>query len=271
MPSMKELGKVPQGDLYVFYVVDTSESMIGTMIAHLHRLIEETLIALKEVARKNADANVKIAVMEFDSNVRWMSNSPKSVENLILQDLEAGGLTQVGEALAELDSKLSRYAFLSSMTDTGAYIPIIIFMSAGPSTDDYKKELDKIYRNNKWFRRATKIGFAMGDNADLKMIAEVVGNSEAVIKTDDLDTFAKLIRFASVTASMLASQSQTSNTAVDGASIVDEVVRGNKMPDDIIVGGDVGGYDPEPEEWPGDDDDFSSGGDIDDGWDDDEW
>lgn len=269
MPNMGEMEKVPNRDLHVFYILDTSGSMAGTQIAKLNRAMEETVIALKEVAKKNADANVKIAVMEFNSNVRWISSQPESVEDFIWQDLEAAGLTQVGDALAELNSKLSRNAFLSSMT--GAYVPIIIFMSDGYATDEYKRELDKIRQNNKWFRRATKIGFAMGDNADLKMIAEVVGNSEAVIKTDDLDTFAKLIRFASVTASMLASQSQTSNTAVDGASIVDEVVRGNKMPDDIIVGGDVGGYDPEPEEWPGDDDDFSSGGDIDDGWDDDEW
>ncbi|MGN0465516.1 MAG: VWA domain-containing protein [Lachnospiraceae bacterium] len=269
MPSMGEMEKVPNRDLHVFYVLDTSGSMAGTQIATLNRAMEETVDALKVEAKKNADANVKIAVLEFNSNARWISNRPESVEDFVWEDLECGGLTQVGDALAELNSKLSRNAFLNSMT--GAYVPIIIFMSDGYATDDYKRELDKIRQNNKWFRRATKIGFAMGDNADLKMIAEVVGNSEAVIRTNDLDTFAKLIRFASVTASMLASQSQTSTTAVDGASIVEGVVKQNGNSIDTIVGGDAGDYDPEPE-WPEDEeDDFSSGGDIGDGWDVDEW
>lgn len=269
MPNMGEMEKVPNRDLHVFYVLDTSGSMAGTQIATLNRAMEETVDSLKDEAKKNADANVKVAVLEFNSNVRWISNQPESVEDFIWQDLEAGGLTQVGDALAELNSKLSRNAFLNSMT--GAYVPIIIFMSDGYATDDYKKELDKIRQNNKWFRRATKIGFAMGDNADIKMIAEVVGNSEAVIKTTDLDTFAKLIRFASVTASMLASQSQTSTTAVDGASIVKGVVEQNGMSDGIIAGEDVENYDPEPE-WIDDEDDFSSGdSSFDGGWDDDEW
>ncbi|MGN0465502.1 MAG: TIR domain-containing protein [Lachnospiraceae bacterium] len=245
MPIMRELEKIPNRDLHIFYVLDTSESMIGTPIAMLNRAMKEMIDILKYEAKKNADANLKIAVLEFNSNSRWVSSRPEEVSNFIWRDLQAGGLTQVGDALAELNSKLSRNAFLNSMT--GAYVPIIIFMSAGHSTDDYKRELDKIRQNNKWFRRATKIGFALGENADLKMIAEVVGNSEAVIRTNELYIFSKLIRFVSVTASMLASQSQTSTTAVDGASIVKEVVGRNRIPDEIIVGEDGGNYESEPE------------------------
>ena len=102
----------------------------------------------------------------------------------------------------------------------GAYMPIIIFMSDGYATDNYKKQLD-IIRQNKMFRRATKIGFAVGD-ADVKMIAEVVGNSEAVIRTTDLEVFAKLMRFVSVTSSVLRSQSSTQTEGTTGADVVKE-------------------------------------------------
>lgn len=102
----------------------------------------------------------------------------------------------------------------------GAYMPIIIFMSDGYATDNYKKQLD-IIRQNKMFHRATKIGFAVGD-ADVKMIAEVVGNSEAVIRTTDLEVFAKLMRFVSVTSSVLRSQSSTQTEGTTGADVVKE-------------------------------------------------
>ena len=68
-------------------------------------------------------------------------------------------------------------------------------------------------RENRWFRRATKIGFALGDDADKKMIASVVGNSEAVIQTNDLEVFKKLIRIVSVTSSMLKSQTGADKTS----------------------------------------------------------
>lgn len=157
--------------------------------------------------------------MSFDSDIRWINNSgPVALEDFVWEDLTAGGLTEVGAAMEELNSKLRDDAFMKSLT--GAYMPIIIFMSDGYATDDYKKKLD-IVRQNKMFRRATKIGFAIGD-ADLKMIAEVVGNSEAVIQTTDLATFAKLMKFVSVTSSVLRSQSSTDASGTSGADVVNE-------------------------------------------------
>ena len=113
-------------------------------------------------------------------------------EDFEYEYLEAGGLTDIGAALKELNSKLSRHAFLNSMT--GALMPVIIFMTDGYATDDYSKTLEEI-RKNRWFARGTKIGFALGDDPDLKMLSSVVGNSEAVIKTTDLDLFKRLMKF----------------------------------------------------------------------------
>lgn len=217
MPIIDNLRETPRHALHIFYVLDTSGSMAGESIATLNRAMRETTEALKDVAETNPDAELKIAVMSFDSDIRWINNSgPVALEDFIWQDLTAGGLTEVGAAMEELNSKLRDDAFMKSLT--GAYMPIIIFMSDGYATDDYKKKLD-IVRQNKMFRRATKIGFAIGD-ADLKMIAEVVGNSEAVIQTTDLATFAKLMKFVSVTSSVLRSQSSTNSSGTTGADIV---------------------------------------------------
>lgn len=224
MPGIGEIPSIPRRTLHIFYVLDTSGSMGGTPIAQLNMAIDETIQVLNtEIAQKSADVQLKIAVLKFASGAEWLNPvGPEDVENFIFEPLSAGGLTDVGAALTELDSKLSRTSgYLQSMT--GAYLPIIFFMSDGYATDNYQKALNAI-NQNKWFRSATKIGVAMGDNPDCTMIANVVGNVEAVIRVDDFKTLAQIVKFASVTSSMLQSTSRTTSTEGDGAAVVQSVI-----------------------------------------------
>lgn len=244
MPDISKLERPARRVLNVFYILDTSGSMSGASIATLNRAMEETIDALKEQAKSNADALVKVSVMQFSSGCSWLQpNGPEELdEDFVWEDLQAGGLTDVGGALTELNKRLSRNEYLNSIT--GNYLPVIIFMTDGYATDDYEKPLEKI-RQNKWFKRATKIGFAIGDDPDMKMICEVVGNREAVVKTTDLQLFAKLIKFASVTSSMLASQSQTTDTGTSGADIIKTAIQSGEASPDIVAA-DVT-YAPEPD------------------------
>ena len=258
MPSMQRLTEIPRKDLHVFYVLDTSGSMEGAKIGALNRAMEECTEALKTLAKNNGDAKLKMAVMEFNSKCRWVtSNGPEDLEeDFIYEPMEAGGLTEMGEALKELNRKLSRHEFLGSMT--GALMPVIIFMTDGYATDNYEEALGQI-RKNRWFRRGTKIGFALGDDADIAMISSVVGNKEAVIRTTDLELFKRLMKFVSVTASMLVSQSATAETASSGADIVRRAMADMDLPDDIAADIDDDSYSKEPDtseqaaEWVDDD------------------
>lgn len=189
MPNINEIAEIARSELTIFYILDTSENM---SVSELNSVMKDTIESLKDISKHNADVKLKIAVLEFNSGCKWMTNEPKGIDDFDWKNLTAGGsLTNVGAALKELDSKLSRNAFLQPMTY--AYLPVIIFMTDGCATDDYKKSLAEI-RNNKWFTRATKIGFALGESPNMKIISEVVGNSEGVIKANDLDLFARLVR-----------------------------------------------------------------------------
>ena len=231
MPSTGALGKSARKELHVFYVLDTSGSMYGASISALNHAVEETTEALKTLAQSNGDADLKIAVLEFNSGCKWItSNGPESVEDFEWEYLEAGGMTDIGAALRELDSKLSRHAFLKSVV--GALMPVIVFMTDGFATDNYETALEEI-RQNKWFSHGTKIGFAIGDDADVQMLSSVVGNSEAVIKTTDLDLFKRLMRFVSVRASMIASQSHTTQNVTGGDAIVKSAKEELGLPNDI--------------------------------------
>lgn len=258
MPSTNSLQGTPRKDLHVFYVLDTSGSMAGAKISALNHAMEESIEALKVLAKSNADAKLKVAVMEFNSGCKWItSNGPEDLEeDFEYEYLKDGGLTAVGAALNELNSKLSRHSFLNSMT--GALMPVIIFMTDGYATDDYIAALEEI-RKNRWFTRGIKIGFAIGDDADVQMLSSVVGNSEAVIRTTDLELFKRLMKFVSVTSSMLVSQSNTTATASTGADIIKQAKDELAVPDDSLVILSESEYSKEPN--PGTDDD----------WGDEEW
>lgn len=260
MPSINSLTESPRKELHVFYVLDTSGSMAGAKISALNHAMEECTEALKTLARSNGDAKLKIAVMEFNSGCKWItSNGPEDLEeDFEYEYLDAGGLTDIGAALMELNSKLSRHAFLNSMT--GALMPVIIFMTDGYATDNYVNALEEI-RRNRWFARGTKIGFALGDDPDIKMLSSIVGNSEAVIKTTDLDLFKRLMKFVSVTASMLVSQSATTETASSGEDILKQAKDELGLSDESVVHLDDNEYNKETS--------LPAGGDDD--WDDGEW
>lgn len=254
MPSTNSLTEPPRKELHVFYVLDTSGSMEGAKISALNHAMEECTEALKTLAKSNGDAKLKVAVMEFNSGCKWItSNGPEDLEeDFEYEYLEAGGLTDIGAAINELNSKLSQQAFLNSMT--GALLPVIIFMTDGYATDNYEKALEEI-RKNRWFARGTKIGFALGEDPDVKMLSSVVGNSEAVIKTTDLDLFKRLMKFVSVTASMLVSQSTTTETASSGEDIIKRAKDELEVPDGATTHLDDDEYNKEPDP-PEDDDDW---------------
>ncbi len=227
MPNLGNFTAAPRRELHVFYVLDTSGSMYGEKISALNHAMEECTDALTTLAKSNGDAKLRIGVLEFNSGCNWViPNGTEPLEDYEYEYLTTGGMTDIGSALSELNQKLSRHQFLNSMT--GAFMPVIIFMTDGFATDDYKDSLEEI-RKNRWFARAIKIGFALGDDADKNMIAEIVGNSEAVIKTTDLNMFRRMMRFVSVTASMLQSTSHTSETGISGGDIVKRGLAGEEV------------------------------------------
>lgn len=250
--------------MVIFYVLDTSGSMEGEAIATLNCAIAETLEELKIVAEKNADAKLKIAVLEFNSGCRWITPKPEYIEDFVFEDLKAGGTTDVGDALKELNKRMSRKEFLESAV--GQYCPVVIFMTDGISSDDFEKPLENI-KNNKWYRSAIKIGLALGSNPDVNMITKVVGNPEAVLQTDDFNVFPKLLRTVSVTSSVIGSKSTTTTTAISGATVVNKVIEDEgfpiKKPDSNIIENNVMGdilyWDEKPDDTEWEDDEKNSG------------
>lgn len=223
MPSVE--GTMLKKVLPIIFVIDASGSMAGERIAAVNEAMHECHDMLLEKAGESPDAEIKIGALKFASGAQWViKGGLVSLEDFYWNDISAGGVTDLGAALRELESKLSRKSFLVS--ETGFCVPVIIFMSDGGPTDDWQKELKKANANNKWFQRARKIAIAIGDDADKEVLKELVGNMEAVVQANDIATLKSLIVEVSVSASMLAAQSRLAGDAADGSAILDNALNG---------------------------------------------
>ncbi len=209
--------KIARKTMVLFFLVDTSGSMSGNKIGSLNDAVRETVPDLKDLSSNNPDAAIKIAALQFDSDVSWLYPQPIDSEDFVWNDLSVGGMTSLGEALKELNSKLSKEQFLQEAA--GSYAPVIILLSDGAPTDDYKKELENIKKNN-WFKHAIKIAIAIGNDAIKSMLAEFTGNNEAVIEVHNKSALKAIIKFVSVTSSQVNSKS----SGVEDSSKQDKVI-----------------------------------------------
>lgn len=204
--------EVPRRTMVLFFVVDMSGSMTGDKIGTINNAIREVIPELKDISESNADAQIKIATLAFSTGAHWMESAPIAAENFQWTDLDADGVTSLGEACMQLNEKLSKKEFMSDAT--GSFAPAVFLMSDGEPTDNYQHGLEKLRQNN-WFKKAIKVAIAIGADANQSVLAEFTGNKEAVITVHNPEALKKWIQFVSVRSSEIGSQSADVGTAAD--------------------------------------------------------
>jgi uncharacterized protein YegL len=202
--SLLDIESIPRRTMVLFFVVDTSGSMSGSKMGTVNTAIAETLPVLSDISAENADAQIKIAALEFSCGAKWLYEKPIEAESFRWNDLSAGGITDFGEACKMLNQKLSRNEFMQDAV--GSFAPVIILLSDGEPTDNYKKDLDTLKSNN-WFKAGIKIAIAIGDDANQDVLKEFTGNIECVITAHNPKVLKEMIRFVSVRASQIGSKS----------------------------------------------------------------
>ena len=210
--------EIPRRTMVLFFVIDTSGSMDGSKIGAVNAAIEEVIPAIHEVSDENADAQIKIAAIEFSSGIRWITSSgPIEAGQFRWNYLNAAGVTDFGAACKALNEKLSTKEFMQEAT--GSFAPAIFLLSDGEPTDDWTSGLAEL-KKNKWFKAAVKVAIAIGDDANKDVLKEFTGTMEAVLETHSAAMLKKMIKFVSVRASQVASKS--SNVSDSDVDLGDE-------------------------------------------------
>lgn len=224
----ENIEEVAARTMALFYLFDTSGSMSGTKIGQVNYAMKDIPKIIMDIADGAANANIVVAAATFDSQVNWITPKPQSPEEFVntWHDLNASGLTSLGAALQSLNEKMSRKAFLGE-NPMGYLAPGIIILTDGEPTDEWQKPLAELKKNN-WFKNAIKIAFAVGDDANRQVLAEVCGTPEAVVSIDDPEKIRQYIKF--VTASV--SKTGTTSSSAMEKSAQDAVIEQIKDMDD---------------------------------------
>lgn len=220
MSLLDETVEVPRRTMTLFFMIDTSGSMYGNKIGAVNDAVVNVLPMLNDISDQNPDAEIKVAALEFSSSCSWIYNEPKLASDFVWQDVQAGGITSLGEACSELNSKLSRSGFMKSAS--GSFAPAIILLSDGVPTDNFEAGLAKLRANN-WFKNAIKIAIAIGDDADQMVLTEFTGNSEAVFTVHNIDALKQIIRIVAVTSSQIGSKSSSATDQTKNDQVIAEV------------------------------------------------
>lgn len=193
----------------IFFLIDTSGSMYGNKMGTLNETMKEVLEDVKDISRKNMHATIKLAVIDFSTHVKWITpDHAVSADEFVWRDLEASGVTNLGEACLELSKKLSLDEYLKEKL--GVFLPSIVLLSDGEPTDDYYKGLEEL-RKNKMFNAATKAAIAIGKEAKTDILSEFTGNSENVFTANNSSQLNDLIKFVTITLSQLSSKFSNDN------------------------------------------------------------
>ena len=195
---------VSRKSLVIFFLIDTSGSMRGTKMGELNTVMEELIPEIRRVGE--ADTEVKVAVLTFSTDVKWMYAEPIAIEEFEWARLNASGVTSMGEAFKELSARMSRNSFLNS--PSLSFAPVIFLMTDGYPSDDYKEGLAAL-ANNSWYKFGLKAALGIGNEANDDMLAEFTGSKDTVVHAYTGNQLAQMIKIVAVTASQIGSKSMT--------------------------------------------------------------
>lgn len=142
-------------------------------IQALNHAIHESIPAMQGAASENPFAKVLVRAIAFSTGARWHISQPTLVDDFRWTDLDArDGVTDMGKALSMLADQLK----IPPMTDRGLP-PVLALISDGQPTDDFSSGLKELLAQP-WGKRAVRIAIAIGQDADLDVLAKFIGRGE---------------------------------------------------------------------------------------------
>ena len=190
--------------LNILFLIDVSGSMRGQRIAQVNYALENIFKELRR--RDDVNSQIKVGIMEFSDQARWVTPQPMPLEDYVFTQIKADPyITCYAKAFDALNAKLRREAFLNPAL--GEYFaPLILFVTDGEpvDVDEYPAALRKL-QNNGWFKKSAKYAIAVGEEAKNeeigRLLATFTGVRENVRFADEGAALCNLIEFIAVRAS----------------------------------------------------------------------
>lgn len=153
----------------LFFVIDVSGSMAGDRITGLNTAMRRFISNFRNNHPITEDAEVHLSVITYSTNAQWQYGTPINIDRYKWIDLEAGGLTNFGNALTLLDEGIQDIA----NTDI---TPLVVFITDGTPTDSFEKKYTLLL-SNPGFKPARCFCVSIGPDAH-----KIEGTNELKVK-----------------------------------------------------------------------------------------
>jgi uncharacterized protein YegL len=202
-------GALAHRPLHFFWLADCSGSMESDgKIQSLNIAIREAIPEMRKAASGHPDVEVKVRAIKFSSGAQWHISQETPVEGFEWKDLTASGVTDLGKALDILIEALD----IKKIGDR-AKPPVLVLVSDGLPTDDWKSSLDKLNKLP-WGQKAVRIAIAIGGDADIDVLQKFINNPEIkVLQANNAQALVDCIRWVSTVALKKASDEKKLTTS----------------------------------------------------------
>jgi uncharacterized protein YegL len=191
-------GELSNRPLHFIWMVDCSGSMHGEKIGKVNHAIQSTIPEMAEAAKNNPYAELLIRTLSFSSGASWITSKPVTVEDFAWTDLSAEGVTDMGRAFDLFAAQLT----IPPISDR-ALPPVLVLISDGQPTDDYKSALSKLLALP-WGKKSVRIAVSIGQDADDSVLNEFTEDKNLVLQANNATDLVKMIKWASTAAAMVS-------------------------------------------------------------------
>lgn len=157
--------------LPIYFLIDVSESMIGTPIEQVQEGMETIVKELR--TDPYALETVYISIIAFAGRAKKMTPLVE-LFNFYPPKLPIGGGTSLGNAMNFLMDDIDMSLVKTTMDTKGDWKPIVFLFTDGTPTDDVNPAFERW--NSKYRKSANLITISIGKNSDLSVLSRITEN-----------------------------------------------------------------------------------------------
>lgn len=193
--------------LPIYFLVDVSESMVGTPIEQVQQGMRTIIQNLR--VDPYALETVFVSIIAFAGKAQTLSPLTE-LYKFYPPTFPVGGGTSLAKGLECLMDDIDRNVRRTTAEDKGDWKPIIFLFTDGNPTDDCTRAFD---RWNRHFRRhCSLVAVSIGDNVNTTVLGRLT-DDVLLLKSTDPESFSKFFKW--VTASIKTTSMSVSETGGD--------------------------------------------------------
>lgn len=193
--------------LPIYFLVDISESMVGTPIEQ----VQEGMRTIIQNLRVDPYAleTVFVSIIAFAGKTRVLSPLTE-LYKFYPPTFPIGGGTSLGKGLECLMDDIDKNVQKTTLEQKGDWKPIIFLFTDGNPTDDYSAAFRRW--NEKYRKHCNLVAVSIGDNVNVLTLAQIT-NDILLLKETDPESFSKFFKW--VTASIKTTSMSVSERNAD--------------------------------------------------------